>query len=290
MRLVGIIAVVGLLATGGCTANRLRQRTINQGATLSELQYEQVLSNLATFADNPFALPWHVTLREGTTQITDSASGGALLDFGPPAVTQPQLFGSRTVVAQWGMSPVIDATELQLLGIAYRRAFGAPEMPSPELLDELAHELKDQFASNSDLRDESDWFYEIEGRTIQQPRELDARVLTTNDPGFATEPETPGRDTSPLARNVRHKIERIQRDLLRIGPGWFHVGRKCDVPSTACYVSHHGDTYVWVDADGRAALTEFTLTVLKLSTLVKETQTLISPGSVKFSPGDRGSG
>jgi hypothetical protein len=40
--------------------------------------------------------------------------------------------------------------------------------------------------------------------------------------------------------------------------------------------------------DGREQLTEFTLTVLKFSSLIKETQTLISPGSVKFSPGDRG--
>ena len=40
--------------------------------------------------------------------------------------------------------------------------------------------------------------------------------------------------------------------------------------------------------DGLAALTEFTLSVMRISTLIKETQTLISPGSVKFSPGDRG--
>jgi hypothetical protein len=66
------------------------------------------------------------------------------------------------------------------------------------------------------------------------------------------------------------------------------VGGKRDVPKTACYVGRNGDCYVWVETDGREALTEFTLTVLKLSTLIKETQTLISPGSVKFSPGDRG--
>ena len=40
--------------------------------------------------------------------------------------------------------------------------------------------------------------------------------------------------------------------------------------------------------EGREQLTEFTLTVLKLSSLIKETETLINPGSVKFSPGDRG--
>src|SRR6185437_3836360 len=126
--------------------------------TLPELQYQQVLDNLALFAANPAALPWHVNLREGTTQLTDSATAGALLDFGPPAVTQPQVFGSRTAVAQWGMAPVIDATELRLLRIAYRRAHGVPDMPSPKFLDELAHELKDQFAANADLRNESELF------------------------------------------------------------------------------------------------------------------------------------
>ena len=80
----------------------------------------------------------------------------------------------------------------------------------------------------------------------------------------------------------------IQHDLARIRPGWFHVGRKRDVPKDACYVGRSGDCYAWVGPDGLDQLTEFTLTVLKLSSLIKETQTLISPGSVKFSPGDRG--
>ena len=70
--------------------------------------------------------------------------------------------------------------------------------------------------------------------------------------------------------------------------GWYGVGGKKDVPKDACYVGRHGDCYVWVNPDGREALSEFTLTVMKLASLIKETQTLISPGSVKFSPGDRG--
>ncbi|HWA96858.1 MAG TPA: hypothetical protein VG713_00125 [Pirellulales bacterium] len=282
-----IFFVVVIVCAGGCMTNRLRQRTINQATTLPELQYQQVLGNLALFAGNPSALPWHVNLREGTTQITDSASGGALLDFGPPAVTQPQLFGSRTAVAQWGMSPVIEPIELQLMRIAYRRAFGAPDMPSPDLLDDLAHVLKDQFAANPDLRNESELFYELESSRLQNPAEFEGRTLTTNDARCCTDPVPPGRSISPLAKNVCWKIDSIQRDLARIQPGWFRVGRKHDVPKTACYVGRNGDCYVWVEADGREALTEFTLIVMKLSTVVKETQTLISPGSVKFSPGDR---
>ena len=140
------------------------------GSTLPELQYQQVLDNLAQFAANPAALPWHINLREGTSQVTDSLSGGAALDIGPPVTWFPQLLGSRTAVAQWGMSPVIDATELRLLRIAYRRAHGFPDMPSPEFLDELAHELKDQFASNADLRNESELFYEFQGRASRTHR------------------------------------------------------------------------------------------------------------------------
>ena len=288
MRLAGTIFIVGLACVTGCTTTaRLRQRMINQGSTLPELQYQQVLNNLAQFAVNPSALPWHVNFREGTSQVTDFLTGGALADLAPfaPTVTQAQLFGSRTAVAQWGASPVIDPTELRLLFIAYRRAHGFPDMPSPDFLDELAHELKDQFASNADLRYESSWFYEFQGRDSKNARDLESRAVTTNDESFCRQAVDPG-DRSPLARNVCRKIETIQRDLARIQPGWFHVGRRRDVPKDACYVGKCGHCYAWVCSDGRAELTELTLTVLKLSSVIKEIQTLISPGSVKFSPGD----
>ena len=103
-------------------------------------------------------------------------------------------------------------------------------------------------------------------------------------------PEALATARSPLARNVCRQLDSIQRDLARIRPGWFHVGGKRDVPRDACYVGRHGSRYVWVGPEGREALTEFTLTVMKLSSLIKETETLLSPGSVKFSPGDRGGG
>jgi hypothetical protein len=284
-----IILIVGLVCVNGCTASRLRQRTINQASTLPELQYEQVLTNLALFATNPSALPWHVNLREGTTQITDSATAGGLVDL-EIGTTRPELFGSRTVVAQWGAAPVIDVTELRLLRIAYRRAHGADEMPSPDLLDDVAHMLKDQFAANADLRYESQLFYDLQGRAQKDFRQFKAHVITTNDAEFCTESVRPNRVPSPLAQNVCRQVESLKRDLARIQPGWFRVGRKRDVPKKACYVGSCGDCYVWVEPYGYEALTEFTLTVLKISSLIKETQTLISPGTVKFSPADRGGG
>lgn len=216
--------------------------------------------------------------------MTDSASAGAAVDLGPPPEWLPQLFGTRTIVAQWGGAPVIDPLELRLLRIAYRRAYGSPEMPSPDLIDELAHELKGQVAINTDLRDESELFYEYLAMMDKGYMELDDAAATTNDETFA------GSDglKSPLARDVSRQIAVIERELSMIEPGWFCVGRKRDVPKDACYVGHYGKSWVWVPPEGYAALTEFTLTAMKISTLIKETQTLISPGSVKFSPGDRG--
>lgn len=287
MRPIPILLIAAVLGLPGCTSVRLKQRTIHQGATLPDLQYQQVLNNLAMFAANPSGLPWHVNLREGTTQVTDSLSGGALVDLGPPAVTEPQLFGSRTVVAQWGMSPVIDPLELRLLRVAYRRAHGSPEMPSAEFLDELAHELKSQIALNPDLRSESELFYEYQSRKSTDLVQLDARIVSTNDDAPCA---ASGLERSPLARNVCRQIDAIQRDLARVQPGWFHTGSKRDVPRDACYVGRSGDCYAWVGPEGREALTEFTLMVLRFSSLIKETQTLINPGSVKFSPGDRGGG
>lgn len=274
-----------LASLTGCTSTRLRQRTVHQAATLPDLQYHQVLNNLARFAANPSALPWHMNLREGTTQITDGISGGAAVDLGPPTNTLPQLFGSRTVVAQWGLTPVIDPTELKLLRIAYRRAFGFAEMPDRDLRADLARTLKGQIPLDTDLRDETEIFFEYQFRGHDEYPQLDQSVITTNDEFPWTGPEA---RRSPLAREVDRQMATRHGELARIGPGWFHVGRRQEVPRDACYVGHEGPIYVWVCPEGREALTQFTLTALKFGSLVKETQTLVSPGSVKFSPGDRG--
>ena len=279
-----ILAAVSL---AGCTNVRLRKDTVGQASTLTDLQYQQVLANLALLSENPEALPWHVNIREGTTQITDTLSGGVAVELGPPSDSLPQLFGTRTLVAQWGMSPVIDPTELRLLRFAYRRAHGSAEMPDPEFLDDLVRELRAQAGITPDLRDETELFFEFHAKHAVDYHDLDANIVTTNDPGSWSDQGAATGARSPLARDVGRQIEGLMRDLSRIRAGWFHSGRKRDVPKNACYVGHHGHSYVWVNADGRAALSEFTLTVLKLSELIKETQSLVSPGSVKFSPSDR---
>src|SRR6185312_15692573 len=112
-------------------------------------------------------------------------------------------------------------------------------------------------------------FYEYISRGIKAHAEFDAKVTTTNDDMVCDGPEVLAAARSPLARNVCRQLDSMQRDLARIRPGWFHFGRKRDIPRDACYVGRHGSRYVWVGPDGREALTEFTLTVMNLSSLIK---------------------
>jgi hypothetical protein len=287
LRIAPVAAILVVGGVVGCTSVRLGQRTIHQASTLPDLEYQQVLNNLARFATNPSSLPWHVNMREGTTQITDSVSGGAAVDLGPPTETLPQLFGSRTLVVQWGTAPVINPIELRLLRIAYRRALGFDEMPDPELRAELAHELKNQFFPDADQRNESELFYEYASRSYPAYAQFDAHVTTTNDEDVCVMPEGPQGAVSPLARDVCRQVNLVDRQLARIQPGWFHIGRKRDVPKHTCYVGRYCGRYVWVEPEGEEALTQFTLTVMKISTLIKELHAAPATGQVRFSPGDR---
>jgi hypothetical protein len=52
-----------------------------------------------------------------------------------------------------------------------------------------------------------------------------------------------------------------------VRPGWFHVGKKRDVPRDACFVGCHCKTYVWVTHDQMDALTDFTLAILDFNNI-----------------------
>src|SRR4051794_25382314 len=96
-----------LLMVSGCTQVQLRRTTINQASTLSELQYHMVLENLALFASQPGALPWHANVSGGTAQVTDLGEGQMLLGQSSAS----GFSATRSVVQQWGLDPVTDTDE-----------------------------------------------------------------------------------------------------------------------------------------------------------------------------------
>ena len=122
-----VLLAVGALSTG-CTHVVLEHRTVNQASTVPDLQYQQVLDNLAMFACTKDALPWHVKVKGGTIQVTDQATGGFLAVI-PSAVSDsvkalftPSTAGQRTALQQWDVDPAIELDELESLQLAYQKA------------------------------------------------------------------------------------------------------------------------------------------------------------------------
>ncbi|MBX9582076.1 MAG: hypothetical protein K2X87_17360 [Gemmataceae bacterium] len=135
MRPLTILSVVAVLGAG-CTHTALERRTVKQASTLTDLQHQQVLDNLAAIACNPEALPWHTKVKGGLVQITDQGTAtfgaefGLLVDGGIGSKFIPGVSGQRGVVGQWELDPTTEAEELELLRLAYRKATdpGNPEV------------------------------------------------------------------------------------------------------------------------------------------------------------------
>jgi hypothetical protein len=298
LRAFGLLMVLVLLTSEGCTSAQLRTTTLNQGSTLSDTQYQMVLRNLATFAENPAAVPWHLSVTLGTSQVTDSGTGHVGLLWNFPRRVSDQLFAfnptasaSRTVVQQWSTNPIVHTDALKLLQMAYRRAYGSPEMPDAKLLDDLAHDLKKQVLSTEDLRTESVLFYQSQYAKLQKSYDALRRGTNSTVGEQSVIPSGSGPDPlldirSPLAREVGREVNDIVEDLQSIPAGWFGIGTKRDVPEDACYVAQEGKVYVWVTPEHRADLSKFTMVILDIATAIQEPETLAVQGAgVNFSPG-----
>jgi hypothetical protein len=294
----GRLIVIVLLTAGGCTNTQLRISTVNQGATLADIQYQMVLRNLATFADNPSAIPWHNSVTTGTAQVADAATAhSAFMANFPRQVLMrffewdPGFSGSRTIVQQWSTNPIVHTDALRVLQMAYRRAYGIQEMPDKKLLDDVAHDIKKQIISTEDLRTESYLFYQSQFSKLEKSYDA-LRRGTNSTVGEQTlmpalgEPDPDAERKSPLAREVAREVNDIIEDLQSIPTGWFGVGSWRDVPKDACFVAHDGKVYVWVTRDHRDDLSKFTMVVLDIATAIQEPETLSVQGTgLNFSPG-----
>lgn len=298
MRPAMIAPWIFLVVGAGCTDVQLRQSTVRQSRTLTDIQYRMVLENLAELADNPGAMPWHASISGGAAQIADTGQGvfaaGINLFNGSGGTFSsysPSVQAARTVVQQWSLAPITDGDTLRLLRIAYRRALGSPEMPSPDLLDDLAHDLKRLIGANEDLRTETNLFYQEkffrdQHRFEVMAAETDSTVggQTFYDPDAGPDEARLARKT-PLAREVAHSVDEIVEELGRIGHGWYGVGCRRDVPRDACHVAHHGDVYVWVCPSGLEGLTQLSLAILEMASALQPPESRSSSSSVNYSPG-----
>src|SRR5262245_4698735 len=129
---LSVLVLLPLLS--GCRTHLcLRDNTLKTSATLTDLNYQQVLNNLALFVANPSSLPAISLVNAGTVTVADGKSASASATYSP-TVTFPQqaggtlpiltlLFnpsGSRTVTENWSPLPLTDVDNLRRVRCAFQ--------------------------------------------------------------------------------------------------------------------------------------------------------------------------
>jgi len=135
MRLFALLLATTMLSVaGGCRTHlALRDSTLNTANTLADLNYEQVLDNLARFEKNPGAMPSLAVINAGTVNVADQKSFNANATVAP-TITAAQQAGSglpilsllfnpnaqRNLSENWSLAPVTDIDNLRRIRCAYQ--------------------------------------------------------------------------------------------------------------------------------------------------------------------------
>jgi hypothetical protein len=116
-----------LVLSSGCASTQLKLTTINVVNTLADMQYRQVLDNLARFTSNPGSLPDYAVIGQGTSQVNDQAALSDTLTWVHKAFPL-NVFGigpaSRSVSVQWTLAAVTDPDKLKQLRCIFQQASG----------------------------------------------------------------------------------------------------------------------------------------------------------------------
>ena len=134
------LVVFILLALCGCTHLRLERQTINQGSTLSDIQYQQVLDNLAMFACDSMALAWHVKVTGGVVQVADQGNAGVVPSGVRIPYLAPNLAVTRNVLGQWNVDTVVESDDLETLQLVYQKAIH-PADPERKLKKQIFEKI-----------------------------------------------------------------------------------------------------------------------------------------------------
>jgi hypothetical protein len=127
-----LIILVGPV-TGCRTHLSLRDNTLRTAGTLTDLNYRQVLDNLARFHNNPAAMPSFAVVNAGTVNVADQKSINVNATYAPTLTFGQQIgsglpllslllnpSGSRNITENWSLAPVTDIDNLRRIRCAYQ--------------------------------------------------------------------------------------------------------------------------------------------------------------------------
>ena len=126
MRMILLSASLAFLCSG-CAATQLKYSTGRTTNTLVDMQYSQVLDNLARFVDNPGTMPYYAIIGQGTVLVTDQGAVQDALTWVhhafPLSIFSIGPF-SRSVAEQWQMAPVTDPDKLKQIRCLFQQVSG----------------------------------------------------------------------------------------------------------------------------------------------------------------------
>ncbi len=133
MRAAGLLIALSMLAGGCRTHLSLRDNTVATTETLTDLNYQQVMDNLARFVANPAVMPSLAIVNAGTVNVADQKGMSANGTYSP-TLTQGMQFGaglpilsmlfnpsaSRNLTENWSLAPVTDVDNLRRIRCAFQ--------------------------------------------------------------------------------------------------------------------------------------------------------------------------
>ncbi len=224
------LATFLLVMCSGCLHVPLQKNFLQQSKTISEIEHQQVIDNLAKFMVNPASLPHFALPDSGTSQMTAQGSTGLDLNYTRVLFSSWKytLGGNATEQENWVMKPVNDPGRLRRMQCAYQLAIGARDG------EDLSGECSTCIAS------------------LKKVGLIEDSTRVENASGGTDEVPDPQKLMQSLCCNFP--------------TCWYGVGCKKDVPENACYVGRYGHRYVWVLPHHMDEFTRFTLTILTLAT------------------------
>ena len=132
MRLWITICLMLVGASGCQTHVVLRDNTLQTAATIADLNYQQVLDNVARFVKSPSALPSLAVINNGSVTVADQSSLGGTGTYSPTIKAVDQIGGfpifnmilnpnvTRGLTENWTLVPVTDIGKTRRLRCAFQ--------------------------------------------------------------------------------------------------------------------------------------------------------------------------
>jgi hypothetical protein len=129
-----LLSVSAVTILAGCQTHLvLRDDALKMSNTLTDLQYQQVLNNVALFVHNPSALPGLAAFTAGTASVADQKGYSGNANYAPTLTFHQQGGGAlpiltllfnpsvqRQVTENWTMVPITDTDHLRRIRCAFQ--------------------------------------------------------------------------------------------------------------------------------------------------------------------------